>query len=116
MLATMKITVHRRGGPKPVTFSEFAHRHDLELEVRERPVVVNGRLDRWCCSFKDVEISEPGVLVSTSGNGDTIALAIADYAERLRGKRLVKNAWTPSRQEFDAPNEWAPEDFGALAG
>lgn len=112
----MKITINRRGisgEEEAISFSKFAERHNLQLEVNERSTSFR-RDFRWYCSFKGLEISTPGILSSPSGNGPTIEAAMQDYANQLRGKRLVVGAYKPDRREFEAPNEWKPEDFSAL--
>lgn len=113
-LGAMKISVRRLGwdSPTPVEFSEWAERHDLELQVLERST--RRDLDRWYCSFRGLETLDRGILTSSSGSGDSPERAIADYAETLRGKRCVTRAMHADRQEFDAPNEWAPEDYATL--
>ncbi len=118
----MKVVINRRGqtGPERVKFSEFASINNLTLEVNERarrrdysgygngPV---GPLRRYWVHFDRVEAIEGCMLAGYSGNGDTIAEAIRDYAGKLAGARIVHKAMGPDRREFDCPNEWAEEDF-----
>jgi hypothetical protein len=83
----------------------FAARHDLTISVRERARAL-GNLPRWIASFQHVEIMEGGMLRSASGNGETPEAAVADYARIIAGHRLVCNAYTSDRKEFQAPNEF----------
>lgn len=107
----MKVTIEHLGGAKRQRFSEFADRHGLELVVRERAGLCLNGMGRYFCHFKNIETLSRGILSSFSGSGDTVSAAIADYAEELRGKRLVWCATSPERRDFDAPNEWATESF-----
>ena len=87
-----------------MTFDEFCETHGLDLVAHERPLRHN--LPRWHVSSPGLEIMGNGILTSTFGDGDTPEEAKLAYAERLRGERLVVNAYREERREFNAPNEW----------
>lgn len=104
----MNTTIHRVGGGA-CALEEFATRHGLQMEVNERSRKDLG--DDWphgrfYASFKDAEIKDGCVLISTFGNGTTPEEAIAEYAKRILGQRLVIDAGCRNRREIDAPNEW----------
>ena len=90
----------------PTSFEAFADTHGLILELRERPCPLTSWLPRYYASFKDVEVSELGTLVSVHGDGETPEAAIREYARRLLGQRIVLSAYTPTRREIQCPNEW----------
>jgi hypothetical protein len=102
----MKLTIEHHG--EQGTFAEFAERHDLEMVVRERSREMVG-LPRYYASLNGVESMERGMLCSSAGNGNSVEEAIADYAQQLRGKRIVVDAMR-KRREFVCPNEWAKEE------
>ena len=89
------------------SFEEFAGQHGLVMEIHEHPASLGlGPGSRYFASFHGVEVSEPGILVGKYGNGATKEEAIADYAKKLRGQRLVVGAYTDKRREIQCPNEW----------
>jgi len=88
---------------------EFADKHGLTMEVRERRLDGEARtrnLARWVASFQRCEVKGEGVLIGSYGNGNTPEEAIADYASKIRGEVLVVDAMTGSRREIPCPNEW----------
>jgi hypothetical protein len=93
----MRVTKHFL---RPVTASlqQLADLYALDLHVYERSG--EGNLPRFYASFESVETKEPGVLVSTYGNGDTPEQAVADYAHQLSGRVLVIRSHQPSRREI----------------
>lgn len=61
---------------------------------------------RWTAEFSDCEIknkSSDGCLIGEYGNGKTPYEAIKNYAEKISGKVLVFNAYSPTRKEFNCP-------------
>jgi hypothetical protein len=101
----MRIVVHRVGQPER-TFAQWAEELDLTMHVSERMRDM-WHYGRYYASFRNVEISERGLLVSASGNGDTPEEAIEAYANALvGGRRLVIDAYKESRREVVTPNEW----------
>lgn len=87
------------------SFEAFAEQHQLTIELRERPRHYG--LPRYYAYFSRVEITDGRVLISAFGDGDSKEAAIADYATRLRGSRIVFGAYTTERREMQCPNEWA---------
>jgi hypothetical protein len=88
-----------------MTLKEFAERHDLVMEVGERPRW--GWKDdstRWHAAFRRTEVKGDGVLFGVYGDGPTPEGAIADYASKLPGKTLVIDACTDSRLEILVPD------------
>lgn len=102
----MKIEINRVAGG-PIKFSAFADRHDLTLEVNERPGVFDGR--RYYAHFKKCEVKRACGLLGLYGNGRTPEVATAAYSEALRGETLVIDAFADTRREIQCPNEWEPE-------
>ena len=62
-----------------------------------------GQGTRWSARFEQTEIQEGCFLVGAYGDGDTPVEAIADYAERIRGKVLVHRHWRDGRREYSVP-------------
>lgn len=87
----MKITIERRGGG-PVRFSDFAASKGLDVLVTERDRSAHSR---YYARFPNVEIVERGCLSSVVGDGKTPEEAIANYAQRLLGERIVVDAYRP---------------------
>jgi hypothetical protein len=58
---------------------------------------------RFIALFKDCEEKGDGTLISTYGNGNSEAEAIADYGDRISGKTLVIGAYTADRKELCVP-------------
>jgi hypothetical protein len=84
------------------SLNEFAEANDLTLVVREREPEFWSR-GRYFAEFDGSEIKNDGCLATMSGNGETISLAIHDYARRLGGKTLVFNAYRSTRREIISP-------------
>jgi len=97
----MKIERFRNRHPlsQAVTLEEFADRHGLVMEVRER-VGCSRDFPRFYASFHRAEVKEGGLLVSFAGNGDSEEEAIREYARRLDGKLLVLDATSPARRDI----------------
>lgn len=84
-----------------VTLADFAKRHGLVMQVKERPVPA-GSPNRFYASFKNCEVSVGGrFLSSTFGDGATQAEAIENYGRSISLQRLVIGAYTPERREID---------------
>lgn len=60
--------------------------------------------DRYTVQFEGSEIKEGEFLSGIYGNADTIAGAIEDYVDKIKGKLLVIGAYTESRREYGVPN------------
>lgn len=96
----MKIELHDKPA---ITIEEFAEKHDLVMTVhcRNRPP---GAPDRYYAKFKDAEIGDGRFLSSAFGDGPTPEAAIQAYAEDIRCKKLVINAYQiEQRREIEVP-------------
>lgn len=82
-----------------MTLTAFARKHDLRIEIHERPVPV-GHYARFYAVLRGVEITANGILTSTFGNGADRNEAKRNLARALNLKRLVVGAYTPERKEF----------------
>lgn len=82
---------------KRPTLEEFADKHDLTLEIGERPKEYG--LPRYFAYLKDVYLDEGCVVVGTSGNGDDEQSAVQDYVKRLNGQLLTIRPFDPSRRK-----------------
>lgn len=87
---------------QPLTIEEFAAHHRLTIVVREREHIRPGDSSRFYASFERCEIPTGGCLESGFGNGATPEEAIAAYADYIRGKKMVFDAYGDSRREFYA--------------
>lgn len=57
----------------------------------------------WHVCFPKTETKTDGILRSAFGTGSTKAMARIDYANEIRGKLLVLNAYKSSRRSFLVP-------------
>lgn len=82
----------------------FAVAHDLTMEVVERGADMRTFVgSRYYANFVNVEVKEGNMLSSAFGNGNTPALAIAEYTRRISEKLLIVDAYKPQRREIQAP-------------
>lgn len=59
---------------------------------------------RWLARFHGTEVRRGfAMLVSEYGLGKTPDEAIADYMEKIRGKKIIINAMSTTRREFVVP-------------
>lgn len=89
----------------------FAEKHDLTLEIHERPPGLN--LWQYWASFVGVEVMDNGILSSVAGNGDTPAQAAAYYARKISGTRIAVNAYSDKRVEIDVPLLYYNNELGS---
>lgn len=91
----------------PESFEDFCERHDIRMVVKERGKDsrrVAG--SRWYASpYSLIEVMDNGFLIAAYGDGDTPEEAVLDFAQRIRGCKLVRDAYS-NRYEFQAPSEW----------
>lgn len=52
-----------------------------------------------CVKCKDSEIKDGNFLIDTYGMGEDFESACDDYLNKIRGKKLVFNTYTPRRKE-----------------
>lgn len=98
----MDIVIERIGGGR-MTLEDFAERHGLRMIVGERSR--RSGFPAYYASFERIEIKDGSILRGVSGDGETPEEAIADYAKKIAGERLVFGAYTDARRVFEAPNE-----------
>ncbi|HKX46196.1 MAG TPA: hypothetical protein VJP77_05800 [Planctomycetota bacterium] len=84
------------------TLADFATAHGLKMRVTERPSAMR-ELFRFYAEFEGAEILGDGVLISTTGNGNTEAEAIKDYAAAISERVLVLRAYGKDRKEIRVP-------------
>ena len=101
----MKIELHELSG---MSLSDFADKYGLIMVVRERNPKDHGA-DGWkpemryYACFKNVEVTESGVLRGVFGDGATPELAIANYAKRISGQVIAIDAFGKNRQDVCVP-------------
>ena len=83
-----------------MTLSEFAEKHDLTLEIRERSkkMCATTNITPLYAMFKNTWVSDNGMLIGIHGNGHTEEQAMADYTLQISGRRLKvgeKYIWCP---------------------
>jgi hypothetical protein len=89
---------------KESTLEDFANKHGLVMEVRERSGrYVSNPSTRFYAHFKRCEVKDGCMLGSISGNGPTEEAAIADYGRRISEQHLVFNAYGSDRVDLVAP-------------
>lgn len=84
---------------------DYADVLNLELEILYYP----NQKRRFTASFKRAEVMQKGFLAGTYGNGKTPDLAINDYVEQIKGKRIAINAMSKDRMEYDVPERLTSE-------
>lgn len=93
--------------PEALSIEEFSVANGLILVVHKRSPkdIQRFNVPQYWAEFENVEVSTGGgkFLCSTMGQGETIAEAMRDYANRISEERLVVNARTDARREIDAP-------------
>jgi len=77
----------------------------LGQELKLRFPDVNGK---WFGSFSNGEVKEGGLLLGVCGRADTPGEAIDDYVRRIAGKKMVFDAGSDTRTEFNIPKDLAP--------
>jgi hypothetical protein len=87
------------------TLEEFADKHGLSIEVRERAIDNSGlATKRFYADFMpSAEVKEGGVLRSSYGNGSIITEAIMNLIENVRLKTIVIGAYKAERREIEVP-------------
>lgn len=80
---------------------EFADIIGKELIVRRMP----NQNNRWMCDFDRCEVKEGIMLGSVFGNARNPIDSINNFTQKIRGQKLIFNAYTDKRQEFNAPND-----------
>lgn len=100
----MKIEIERCNDAidVPLSITAFADRYGLVMRVRERERERPGTATRFYASFISVEVKDGPILRGEYGNGATPEEAIQNYADAIRGKLLVQNAYGEGRREFYA--------------
>jgi len=78
---------------------EYADVLNLEISLTYYP----NQDGRWCARFERGEIMEGGCLVGAHGNGQSPTLAIVDYVEQIKGKKMAFNSMSDRRSEFEIP-------------
>lgn len=81
---------------------EFADIIDAQIQCNRYP-----NQDRWDADFYGCEVRvRTAGLLSESGQGMTAVEAVNDYLERIRGKRLIFHATSPTmRREYVCPKD-----------
>lgn len=84
------------------TIEQFADKHGLTMKVIERPKKWD--LPRYCAWLQNIDTKEGECFLrGDSGNGNTVAEAIKDYAKAISLKTVVLHAGTPQRREINVP-------------
>jgi hypothetical protein len=82
---------------------QYADTLNLEIEV----TYYSNQNNRWSAKFSCSETKDSlnsGILHGTYGNGTTVAIAIVDYVQAIRGRILVVNAMSDTmRREYLVP-------------
>jgi hypothetical protein len=87
---------------KQSTIEAFADEHGLVMDVHERRFDL-GHARRFYAAFRHAEIKDGCILRGAYGDGATEQDAIAAYAREISMKRLVIDAYRPSRREIEVP-------------
>ena len=85
---------------KRSSLEDFANKHKLELDVNER---TDPALPKYYVAFKSSEVKDGSMLISSSGDGNTIDEAIDEYKKKVSNKVLVINAMKENRREIRVP-------------
>lgn len=82
-----------------MTIEEFADVIQTDLLIRR----YSNQQNRYTCCFERSEVKISGGLLGAHGNGKSVALAISDYIDQIRGQCLVIGAYSKERREFGVP-------------
>jgi hypothetical protein len=85
------------------TIEDFADKHGLTMEVRERGGDWQGTDGQFYARFRHADVLESPFLIGEFGNGHTEAEAIRAYAKAISEKVLCVDSWTPKRREIVCP-------------
>lgn len=88
-----------------ITLEKFAEDNNLKLIVntRSQRAIRLHNVKKYYIYFEGVEIEEGCMLISISGNGNTIDEALEDYKQLISGTKMVINAMCKDRKEFNLP-------------
>lgn len=86
-----------------VTLEQFAEIIGVDIELRRYA----GQNGRWSAQLERTEVKDGGCLVGAYGDGASPQSAMANYATRLAGQRIVVNAYSDNRREFNVPEDLA---------
>ncbi len=84
-----------------MNISEFADMIDQDIIIH-RYSSQNGR---WSASFDHGEIKEGIMLRGEYGDGLSPNEALSTYARKIRGKKIVFDAYKERRKEFTVPTD-----------
>jgi hypothetical protein len=99
----VKVEIERAPKSESVSIQKFAEIRGLVMKVVERHGRDNKDPMRFYAEFKNCEERRGMFLVSNHGNGSTPTDAMIDYTEKISGKLIVLNAYSPERREIQAP-------------
>lgn len=92
---------HEKAGRK-ISFDEFVAQNNLALEIGERNLP-KGHPARFYARLKGCCISEPPLLKTVFGNGETKKESIEELATQIESKTLVIDEGTPQRRDIVVP-------------
>lgn len=96
-----------------MTIQQFAEKHDLVMEIRERERPSDSTM-RYYAHFRKAETKVgEHMLCGEHGNGPSKAYAVAQYAQAISLKTLVIDAMGYNRREIRVPRltsdkKWKP--------
>ena len=73
---------------------------DIQYILRDKST---GRGQVVCCSLSRTEIAKKGILSSIMGTGKNSKAAEKNYLKKIKGQKIVVDAFMKTRREFDIP-------------
>ena len=73
---------------------------DILLSLKGRDLVVWKVEDEVCVQYDKAEIKDGPILIGEYGRGLTFEDSCDDYLNKIRGRKLVFNAFEKSREEI----------------
>lgn len=92
----MKIERHTL---ETMSIEEFAEKHDLTMEIRERKSVIKP----FCANFKGARLMYSNRVIGDFGEGITEQEAISNYANLISNGKLVFNLFLGKVPEIQVP-------------
>lgn len=79
--------------------------YDFADAIEKNIVIIryNNQDNRFLAMFERCEVSEGFVLIGEYGTGTNPIQAVNDYAKKLQGRKIVFDAYSDNRIEYDVP-------------
>lgn len=83
-----------------MTLTEYADILNINLVL----TYYHNQDNRWSAKLERIEVKDGSILARVYGNGNSPEEAQHNYAERIKGRHVVQNAYAGDRREFNVPD------------